>query len=117
MSYKKYNSDIATKLMLVQGISLIEDGMQFLEWAGKLPNENSWDALSILRDRFTFFKDCVFEENNCDNLIIDRISNKTDYVQYCYELQSKIKNELQELKIQAIKEREELEKKAEENSK
>ena len=69
----RYNLDTANKLMLLQGISLIENGLQFLEWMTDVANENSHDALKILRDRFQFFKDFTLEDGECDCFVIDRV--------------------------------------------
>lgn len=66
------NLDTADRLMLLQGIRLIEDGLHFLEWMKDVPNENSYDGLNILKDRFEFFKECALQENNCNMLILDK---------------------------------------------
>ena len=86
------------QLMLLQGISLIENGFQFLEWMDDIANENSSDALMILRNRFRYYKECVFDEAECDYLLIDRITSSIKNVQNGYELNLKIQKELKELR-------------------
>ncbi len=79
---KSDNFDLsnAQKLMLVQGISLIEDGLQFLNWVNMMPNEVSFDLLTILRDRFEAFKDYALEEKSVGHLFIDRAKTATKNV-------------------------------------
>lgn len=110
----RYNLDVATRLMLTQGISLIEDGMQFLEWMNGVPNENTRDALNILRDRFEYFKECALEDGKCDTFIIDRATLKVDEVQFAFKLREKVKEELEGLRKQAISERVNFEKRSRE---
>lgn len=98
----------ATKLLLLQGISLIENGLQFLEHVDRYPNENSYDMLNILRDRFDSFKMFAMDENECDFLIINRVKETLRNVQYGYKLNQKIQNELEELRSVIWKEKQEV---------
>ena len=91
--------DTGNKLMLLQGISLIENGMQFLEWMSDNANENSRDALSILRNRFQYFKECTLDDGTCDYLFIDRANKNLNNVQYGYILNEKLKKELKQLRM------------------
>ena len=91
------NLDKAQKLMLLQGISLIHDGIQFIEWSEKMPNELSYDFFMILIDRFEMFQESVLD-GSMDNLIIDRIKKRMDNVKHGYELNREIQKQLQELR-------------------
>ncbi len=98
MSYTKL--DTANKLMLLQGISLIEDGIRFLQWADT-PNENSFDMLGVLRNRFETFKEFALDNGECDKIFIDKAQVSLNNVRYGQELNEKIKSELQTLKVNA----------------
>ncbi len=60
------------KLLLLQGISLIQDGLTYFEWFEGMLSANACDSLTILRDRFAFFKECLFEEVETSYLMIDK---------------------------------------------
>lgn len=64
--------EFAEKLILFQGISLIQDGLQFFSWI-EMPDEVSQDMLTILTDRFSFFRTCVLEEREIDHLVLNRV--------------------------------------------
>ncbi len=100
------------KLMLLQGISLIENGLQFLDWLNKYPNENYLDSLSILRDRFQFFKYSALEDENLDSLFIDRSKTTIENVNNGYELRKEIENQLKKLREVSFNENEERKKTA-----
>lgn len=91
------NLDKAQKLMLLQGISLIHDGIKFIEWAEKMPNELSYDFFMILTDRFQMFRESVLD-GSMDNLIIDRIKNRMEDVKHGYELNQQVQEQLKELR-------------------
>ena len=95
------NMDMAQRLMLLQGISLIHDGIQFIEWAEKMPNELSYDFFMILTDRFEMFRESVLD-GSTDHLIIDRIKNHLGNVKQGYELNQKIQQQLKELREYAM---------------
>lgn len=97
--------ETVNKLMLLQGISLIQDGLQFLEHMTDYVNETSFDALTILKDRFQYFKESVLSDDNCDTMFIDRARNNLENVDYGYKLNKKIKDELTTLKRTVIEER------------
>ena len=89
--------DNAQKLMLLQGISLIQDGLQFIEWAEDMPNELSYDLFEIVRERFQLFQECVLKGEH-DNLIIDRVKTHMENVKHGYELNQQIQKQLKELR-------------------
>ncbi|MCB0374919.1 MAG: hypothetical protein KDD04_03275 [Sinomicrobium sp.] len=95
------NLDTTQKLMLLQGITLIHDGLQFIEWAEKMPNELAYDFFMILTDRFQMFRESVLD-GSMDNLIIDRIKNRTEDLKHGYALNRKIQEQLNELREIAI---------------
>ncbi len=64
--------DTPNKLLLIQGIDLIDNGLQMIEWVSGVLSPNAYDSLTILRDRAFYFKDCVFDEIDGSHLIIDR---------------------------------------------
>ena len=101
MKPEQKNIDNAQKLMLLQGISLIHDGLQFIEWAEDMPNELSYDFLMILRDRFQMFRESVLD-GSMDNLIIDRIKDRMEDVRHSYELNREIQNQLEQLRNSAM---------------
>ena len=86
------------QLMLLQGISLIENGFQFLEWMDDIANENSSDALMILRNRFRYYKECVFDEAECGYTLVDNIIRTIDNVQFGNRLNLEIHEQLKELR-------------------
>ncbi len=94
---ENYKLELTQNLMLVQGISLIEDGLTFLEWCGLMPNECSFDTLSILRDRFECFKSFALDETECNYLFVDRVKNSLENVKGFYEDEKK-KDLLEQLK-------------------
>lgn len=96
--------DTSNKLLLLQGISLIEDGMQFLEWQECYLNSCSYDAFSVLRNRFEYFKECTFEDTKSGHLVIDRVRTKMNNLGYGYELVNKIKDELNDLRRITVEE-------------
>ena len=49
---------------MLQGINLIQDGLQFLEWMNDYKDINTIDALSILRDEL---RKIVRDEYNASN--------------------------------------------------
>lgn len=61
------------QLMLLQGISLIENGLTFLEFMNDIPNENTFDAMTILKDRFQYFRECALNEGECDLFLVRRM--------------------------------------------
>ena len=98
---EKENLDLGQKLMLLQGISLIQDGLQFIEWVEDMPNELAHDVLSILRERFQLLQECVLD-GSADHLLIDRIKTRMENIQYGHELNQKIQEQLQQLRSVVI---------------
>ncbi|QTD37048.1 hypothetical protein JL193_13095 [Polaribacter batillariae] len=94
----KDNLDTENKLMLLQGITLIQNGLQFLEWMLDFENENSFDALTILRNRFQFFRECALAGKKCGLIFIDRANDSLENVEHSFRLNEKVKNELKELR-------------------
>ncbi len=90
------NLDQAQKLMLLQGISLIQDGLQFINWAA-MPNELSHDFLLILRDRFQLFREAVLD-GSTDHLMVDKLKDRMENVTYGYKHHLEIQKQLQELR-------------------
>lgn len=90
------NIDVAQRLMLLQGVSLIQDGLQFINWAD-MPNELSHDFLSILRDRFQLFREAVLD-GSTDHLMIDKLKDRMGHISYGYEHHQEIQKQLQELR-------------------
>ena len=86
------------QLMLLQGISLIENGLTFLEYMNDMPNENAWDAMTILRDRFKFFKECALNEGECDLFLVRRMHELYDNVINDYERTEDIAERLNALR-------------------
>lgn len=106
MRAEKENLDLGQKLMLLQGVNLIQDGMQFFNWID-MPSETAFDALNILRDRFQLFQETVTMDAQYDHLVIDRMRDQAENIKYGNELNRKIKAELEELrKLVVIKQHE-----------
>ncbi len=105
------NLDNANKLMLIQGIDLIQNGLQFIEWSEGVLSSNAYDSLTILRNIFDFFKEHIFETKNINHLAIDRASESIGNV--CYgnttEIQKALKG-LRELNVKQQREEYEHEK-------
>lgn len=92
---EKSKSEIVDRLLLLQGIDSIENGLQYIEWLnGMLPDALTEDALKILRDRFQYFKDCALSDGRCDYLIIDKMNDHNDNIQHNFELRKKVKKQL-----------------------
>ena len=89
--------------MLLQGISLIHDGLQFINWTD-MPNELSHDFLIILRNRFQLFQEAVLD-GSADHLMIDKLKDRMENVKYGYDLNREIQKQLQELRESAIETR------------
>lgn len=100
MKSTQKNIDQAQKLMLLQGISLIQDGLQFINWAA-MPNELSHDFLLILRDRFQLFREAVLD-GSTDHLMIDKLKDRMENITYGYEHNLEIQKQLQELREMVI---------------
>lgn len=96
MKSEEKNLDKAQKLMLLQGISLIHDSLQFINWS-EIPNEQSYDAFTILMDRFHYFQDCILD-GSTDHLMIDKIRDRIGDVKYGYELNQEIQKQLEQLR-------------------
>ena len=96
MKSTQKNLDQAQKLMLLQGISLIHDGLQFINWTD-MPNELSHDFLIILRDRFQLFQEAVLD-GSADHLLIDKLKDRMENVKYGYDLNLEIQQQLGELR-------------------
>jgi len=100
MKSEKENLDLGQKLMLVQGISLIQDGLQFINWT-EMPNEASYDVLNILRERFQLFRECVLEGDE-DHLVIDKMRDHSENTRYSDEISRGIYDQLVEPRKLAI---------------
>lgn len=98
------NLDTAQKLMLIQGIDLINDGLQFIAWAEGFPNELAFDLYDLLIECAIWFQACVLNGEH-DNLIIDRAKKHMKNIKHCQELNEKIQKQLQELREQVAVER------------
>ena len=107
----RYNLDTASRLLLLQGINQIENGIEMLEWIDGIVNENSRDYLNILRDRFDSYKETALTDGECDYLLVDKAKENLENVQTGVDLNKKILDELKELRIKVVNERNELEKK------
>lgn len=97
MKPEEKNLDKAQKLMLLQGIGLIHDGIQFIEWAEKMPNELSYDFFMVLKDRFDMFRECVLD-GSADHLLIDRVKDGLEDVKHNYELNRQLQEQLKKLR-------------------
>ncbi len=76
-----YQIDTANKLLMIQGIDLIQNGINCIEWMNaNFPNENTRDAFDMVRNRFQFLRECAFEDGTCDHLIIDKMKNHSKNV-------------------------------------
>jgi len=93
-----YRLDTGNRLLLLQAINSIDHGLACLEWIDELPNENTWDALTILKDRFKYFKECAFDEGECDYLIIDGMKKMSNNIEQEYKSTEKIHAELDNLR-------------------
>lgn len=52
-----YEMTTANKLLMMQGIDLIQNGIDCMDWMDDfLPNENTIDGLLILKNRFHFLR-------------------------------------------------------------
>ncbi len=88
----------SNRLMLIQGIELIQNGLQFIEWTDGVLSPNAYDGLTILRNRFDFFKDYVFEETDVNHLVIDRAKENIKNVWFGFEGKKNIHKLLKELR-------------------
>ena len=95
--------DTGNQLLLLQGLSLIEDGLQFIDHSWELPNEYAEDAKLVLRKRFTLFKDCVLCGEH-DSFIIDNIQERLKNVTLGGKKHKAIDDKLSELRLIALKE-------------
>jgi len=86
------------KLIFLQIESLIENGTKVLGLADERVNKNSSDALVILRDRFKFYKERVFDEAECGYPLVDNIIRTIDNVQFGNRLNLEIHEQLKELR-------------------
>ena len=94
----KEEMSIANKLLMLQGINLIQDGLQFLEWMNDYKDINTIDALSILRDRFVFFKETALDDGSHDHLMVDRMKGLSKNVQFGHKVRIDIDERLNELR-------------------
>ena len=97
MNTQDQNMDMAQKMMLLQGITLINDGLQFIEWAEDMPSDLSYDLIEIVRERFKVFQKCVLNGEQ-DYLIIDRVKKHMENVKHGYKLNQQIQKQLKELR-------------------
>jgi len=95
--------ETANKLMLLQGISLIENGLNFIEFMDETPNENAFDALTILRDRFEYFRECALNEGECDLFLVKRMHELNDNVINDNEIKANITRQLGNLRASILK--------------
>lgn len=106
---EKYNLDNAQNLMLFQGISLIDDGLRFLEWCGSMPNDEVQDLFDILRSRFEIFKDYALDNDKSRHLFFSRAKKSIEDTSnvtlgWKTELLKKIQKTEDELRAEAWKE-------------
>lgn len=94
----EHEMSTVNKLLMLQGVSLIQDGLQFLEWMDDYKDTNTVDALSILRDRFQYFKESALEDGSHDHLIIDRMRGLSENIQSGYKSRADIDERLSELR-------------------
>lgn len=96
---KQDEMSTANQLLMIQGISLIQDGMQFLEWMNDYKDTNTVDALTILRDRFEYFKDCAFTDGSHDHLVIDKMKGLSKNIQLGYTDKADVDKKLNDLRV------------------
>ncbi|MCM4170067.1 hypothetical protein DHD32_01135 [Arenibacter sp. TNZ] len=96
---KQHEMSTANKLLMIQGISLMQDGMQFLEWMDDYKDTNTIDALTILRDRFAYFRECAFTDGAHDHLVIDKMKGLSKNIQLGYTTKADIDKRLNELRV------------------
>ena len=94
----EHEMSTADKLLMLQGINLMQDGIQFLDWMSDYKDMNTVDALSILKDRFEYFKESALEDGSHDHLIIDRMKGLSKNIQYGYKSRAIIDERLNELR-------------------
>lgn len=109
MNSKHENLDAIEKLMLVQGISLINDGLDFIGWVEGFPNDLSYELYDLLFERFKAFQQCVLD-GATDHLVIDRASKHLENVIYCRDFSKKVHKQMMELQEQVVRIRHEKEK-------
>jgi len=99
------NNELETgnKLLLLHGISQIENGLQMIEWMDDHSNQNSLDALSILRNRFTWYKAESLADGKRDYLAVDITQEALDNVQHGAEIKIEITKRLKALRIEVRK--------------
>tara|TARA_B110001450_G_scaffold255731_1_gene284049 strand:- start:2073 stop:2387 length:315 start_codon:yes stop_codon:yes gene_type:complete len=102
---KKTNLETGDKLMLLQGIDLIENGLRFLDWMNKSKNETTADSLMILKDRFRFFKENALNDYNFDLFIISKAKNSIGNIQNNHKQKCKVRKELERLKTEILNKR------------
>ncbi|GGW37285.1 hypothetical protein [Arenibacter certesii] len=88
----------ANKLLMIQGVHLIQNGIEFLDWMPDHKDANTYDALSILKDRFQHFMECAFKDGIHDHLIIDRMTGMSGNIQNGYEVRNEINKRLEGLR-------------------
>ena len=101
MDLERENLNTAQKLMLVQGIGLINDGLQFVEWAQGFPNSLSFELYDLLIEITASFQACILNGEH-DNLIVNRAKKHLQNVKNCQELNEKIQTQLKELRKQVV---------------
>ncbi|MGB5821438.1 MAG: hypothetical protein WBG90_18285 [Saonia sp.] len=94
----KHELETGNKLLMLQGINLIYNGLEFLNWMTDIKDMNTLDALTILRDRFHYFRDCAFTDGRHDYLFIDKMKDLAENVQYGYKVRDDIEKRLDELR-------------------
>lgn len=91
--------DVTERVLILQGLSLIEDGINLIEWMDSKVNENSTDAFTLLKDRFNNLQECVFSGKHFATLAKDNLSNKIDGLPIIEEDKSQIKKQILNLKF------------------
>tara|TARA_R110001632_G_scaffold121954_3_gene234605 strand:+ start:500 stop:835 length:336 start_codon:yes stop_codon:yes gene_type:complete len=94
----EHEMSTVNKLLMLQGINLIQDGIQFLEWMDDYKDINTVDALSILKDRFEYFKESALEDGSHDHLIIDKMKGLSKNIQSGHKTRVVIDERLNELR-------------------
>ncbi len=95
--------DTPNQLLLLQGIDLINSGLEMIEWVDGVLTPNTYDSLTILRDRFRYFKECVFDDTNSSSFMVNRASEQLEHIAFGYRERETIQKLLEELRALNVK--------------
>jgi len=100
---KKTNDlQLANKLLLVQGISLIQDGLSLIEWMEAEVDASTFEALKTLRNSFENFSKRALANQQSDHFFIDRMTAAKENVIHEPKAMDTIAGLLEEVRTQVV---------------